>query len=202
MQVRRRIRKGTASRRDAFAFCFRLFPHLSGQMSFAFLRGAYDALHQSGEHLRTRSELALASSFRLLLALHGRLLIVLTLTDLSDHAVLCTGALEALECSVQRLGLTNAYFCHEFFPSLCPSTEAIYSRVPSCGGLRIAKLFALILYHRIRFLSSKFCKCCVNHFAFVSLLQNSPACFVYKSACGGSFRRSPPAPSRRQAPSG
>ena len=64
----------------------------------------------------TRSELALASCFRLLLALDGRLLVMLALANFSDNAVFCAGTLETLQSGVQGLVLTNAYFCHEFFP--------------------------------------------------------------------------------------
>ena len=41
---------------------------------------------------------------------------MLTLANLSDDAILCARALETLQCGVQGLVLTNAYFCHEFFP--------------------------------------------------------------------------------------
>ena len=63
-----------------------------------------------------RSELALACCFRLLLALYGRLLIMFTLPNFSDDAVFCARTLETLQSGVQGLVLTNAYFCHEFFP--------------------------------------------------------------------------------------
>ena len=69
-----------------------------------------------GERFPTTSELALTSCFRLLLTLYGRLLVVLALANLSDDAVFCAGTLETLECGIQGLVLTNAYFCHEFFP--------------------------------------------------------------------------------------
>ena len=62
------------------------------------------------------SELALTSCFRLLLTLYGRLLVMLALANLSDDAVFCAGTLETLESGIQGLVLTNAYFCHEFFP--------------------------------------------------------------------------------------
>ena len=41
---------------------------------------------------------------------------MLALANLSDDAVFCAGTLETLESGIQGLVLTNAYFCHEFFP--------------------------------------------------------------------------------------
>ena len=73
-------------------------------------------IKRHGERLPTRSELALTSCFRLLLTLYGRLLVMLALANLSDNAVFCAGTLETLESGIQGLVLTNAYFCHEFFP--------------------------------------------------------------------------------------
>ena len=72
-------------------------------------------LHAS-ERPPMQSELALTCCFRLLLALYGRLFIMLTLPNFSDHAVFCARTLETLQSSIQGLVLTNAYFCHEFFP--------------------------------------------------------------------------------------
>ena len=80
-----------------------------------------------------RSELALTCCFRLLLALYGRLLIMLTLPNFSDHAVFCARTLETLESGIQGLVLTNAYFCHEFFPPFVQRQRLFIKMHPEAG---------------------------------------------------------------------
>ena len=58
------------------------------------------------------SSLVLTSSFGLLLPLETRADIMLSLLDLSDHAILSTAALEALQCALQRFILFYANFRH------------------------------------------------------------------------------------------
>ena len=72
--------------------------------------------------------LALTSSLGLLLALYRGLLVVFSLANLSDNAVLCAGSLEALERRIQRLVFTNTYFCHFPIPSLCRWAEVLSGR--------------------------------------------------------------------------
>jgi hypothetical protein len=97
------------------------------------------------ENLPKKSELALAGCFRLLLALHGRLLIMLTLPNFSDDAVFCARTLETLESGIQGLVLTNAYFCHEFFPPFVQRQRLIYKDASCSGTLLISKSNICIL---------------------------------------------------------
>ena len=105
----------------------------------------------------TRSELTLPSCFRLLLALYGRLFIMFTLANLSDHAVFCAGTLETLQSSVQGLVLTNAYFCHEFFPPFVLRQRLSIKRHLLIDAPYKLNLNTRILYHSLYVLSSSFC---------------------------------------------
>ncbi len=82
----------------------------------------------------TRSELALTCCFRLLLALHGRLLIMLSLANFRNHAVFCTGTLETLQSGIQGFVLANANFCHEFFPPFV-QRQRLYMKEQHCIAL-------------------------------------------------------------------
>ena len=61
--------------------------------------------------------LALSCSFRLLLALYARLLIVFSLAKLGKDTGTSALTLKATKSTVQRLALFHFYFCH-FYPSL------------------------------------------------------------------------------------
>ena len=56
--------------------------------------------------------LALTSSFRLLFTLYRRLLVCLSLTNLSDNAGSCTLLLEPSECAFQRFIVLDSDFSH------------------------------------------------------------------------------------------
>src|SRR5690554_3624835 len=55
-----------------------------------------------------------SSSFRFLLPLHARLVIMLTLFYLGENTVFCDGTLEAAKCSINRFIFTNFRFRHQF----------------------------------------------------------------------------------------
>lgn len=162
----------------------------TGQMDFSRLHCTVDMRNGTANDSPTRLELTLPSCFRLLLALDRRLLVMLALANLSDDAVFCARTLETLESSVQGLVLTNAYFCHEFFPPFVQRLSIKRRRTDAPYKL---KSNTSILYHSLYDLSSIFCMRSAFRFRFVNLLQNSPAYFVHKSACGWFFRQVPPA---------
>ena len=157
MPARAAPHKNTAPpRRCCTLSCFVRFPSCqTGQTDFRSCTKRSAQLH--GERLPTRSELALTSCFRLLLALDGRLLVMLALANLSDHAVFCAGTLETLESSVQGLVLTNAYFCHEFFPPFVLRQRLSIKRYLSADTPYKLNLNTRILYHSLYVLSSSFC---------------------------------------------
>ena len=76
---------------------------------------------------------ALTSSFGLLLATYRRLFIVLSLTNLSDNAVLSAGSLKSLKSCIQSFVFTNTDFCQNHSLPLPPLTEAIYRHSLTSG---------------------------------------------------------------------
>ena len=129
--------------------------HVSGQTDFRSCTKRSAQLH--GERLPTRSELALTSCFRLLLTLHGRLLIVLALANFCNNAVFCARTLETLESGIQGLVLSNAYFCHEFFPPFVLRQRLSIKRYSLSDTPYKLNLNTRILYHSLYVLSSSFC---------------------------------------------
>ena len=117
------------------------------------------AQHSPGERTHLdESILALASSFRLLLTLDGRLLVVLSLANFSDDAVLRTRTLETLERSIQGLVLSNTYFCHEFFPPFVQRQRlSIISRSPKqTAHYKHLKWYEYIVSHSDKFVKAFF----------------------------------------------
>jgi hypothetical protein len=70
------------------------------------------------QHLFTsiKTLLVLASSLRLLATLDAGALIMLSLTDLSNHTGLGTAALETLQCAVDGLAVLYMDLRHLYFP--------------------------------------------------------------------------------------
>ena len=66
-------------------------------------------------------EFALTSSLRFLLAFHGGLLIMLSLTNLGQNAGFRAGALKPPEGAVQRFVIFDSDLCHFFIPSSRPT---------------------------------------------------------------------------------
>ena len=60
--------------------------------------------------------LVLASSLRLLATLDAGAFIMLSLTDFSDDASLCTATLKTLQCAVDGLAVLNMDLRHLYFP--------------------------------------------------------------------------------------
>ncbi len=78
--------------------------------------------------------LALTSSFGLLLALYRRLFVVLSLTNLSNNAVLCAASLEALQSGIKAFVLAYTNFCQNVSLPLPPMTENSYeTHYKHCG---------------------------------------------------------------------
>ena len=73
-----------------------------------------------------RSIFTLTSSFGLLLTLYRRLFIVLSLTNLSDNAILSTGSLKSLKSGIQGFVLSNTDLSQNYSLPLPPITEVIY----------------------------------------------------------------------------
>lgn len=59
-------------------------------------------------------ELALPSGLGLFLALHGRFLIMFSLTELHEDAGFLTRTLKTAESTVDRLVFLHADFCHDY----------------------------------------------------------------------------------------
>ena len=99
--------------------------HFFQVFEFSFAGNSHRSFHQAIENAAAYAaafsvlvELltVLASGLRLLAALHAGALVVLTLTDLSQHTRLGAAALKALQSALQRLIFTNADFRHFYFP--------------------------------------------------------------------------------------
>ena len=67
---------------------------------------------------KTLLVLALASSFRLLLAFYAGLLVMLPLSDLSKNAGAGSHALKSPQRALQGFIIPNTYFRHRVFPPL------------------------------------------------------------------------------------
>ena len=69
-------------------------------------------------------ELALTSSFGLLLTLYRRLFVMFSFTNLSKYAVTGTGTLKALQSRVQGFVFSQTNFCHLYPSFVMPGVYA------------------------------------------------------------------------------